>query len=52
MSRYKCKICGYIYDTETGEPRNGTDPGTGFDTLPDNWFCPHCGANKTRFTAI
>lgn len=33
MSRYKCKVCGYIYNTESGEQRNGTVPGTEFDSL-------------------
>jgi len=52
MSRYKCKVCGYIYDTESGEPRNKTAPGTEFEDLPDDWFCPHCGANKHRFVTM
>jgi Rubredoxin len=52
MSRYKCKVCGYIYDTESGEPRNNTPPGTKFEDLTNDWFCPHCGANKHRFMAM
>jgi rubredoxin len=53
MKKYKCKVCGYIYDPEAGEPRNGTEPGTLFETLPDGqWFCPHCGAGLNRFRAI
>ncbi len=50
--RYRCKICGYIYDPEMGEPRTGTDPGTAFDDLPDSWRCPKCGAGKIRFIMI
>ena len=50
MSKYK--VCGYNYDTESGEPHNGTDPGTKTDALPDKWFCHHSGANKNRFIAI
>jgi rubredoxin len=46
---YKCAVCGYIYNPETGEPRNGTSPGTAFEELPDKWFCPKCGAGKIRF---
>lgn len=51
MSRYKCKVCGYIYDEETGEPRKDTAPGTVFNALPGNWSCPKCGAKVNRFTA-
>jgi len=49
MAKYKCKVCGYIYDTEAGEPRNNTEPGTSFENLPDDWYCPHCGAGLNRF---
>ncbi|NYB26124.1 MAG: rubredoxin [Methanobacteriaceae archaeon] len=49
MKRYKCKVCGYIYDPETGEPRRDTPPGTSFDKLDGKWRCPKCGANINRF---
>jgi rubredoxin len=52
MKRYKCKVCGYIYDPEAGEPRTNTEPGTSFKNLPNNWYCPHCGAGLNRFRAI
>jgi rubredoxin len=48
-ARYKCRVCGYIYDPEKGEPRSGTEPGTPFEDLPDLWHCPSCGAGKIRF---
>lgn len=51
-SRYKCNVCGYIYDPEKGEPKTKTDPGTVFDDLPDLWRCPSCGAGKIRFVEI
>ncbi|MEN6294022.1 MULTISPECIES: rubredoxin [Methanobacterium] len=50
--RYRCKVCGYIYDPEVGEPRTGTPPGTAFDNLPELWRCPKCGAGKIRFMMI
>ncbi|MCZ3364372.1 MULTISPECIES: rubredoxin [Methanobacterium] len=50
--RYRCKVCGYIYDPEVGEPRTGTPPGTAFDDLPELWRCPKCGAGKIRFMMI
>jgi len=49
MDVYKCSVCGYTYDPEVGEPRKGIKPGTPFEELPDNWFCPQCGAGKIRF---
>lgn len=49
MKKYVCKICGYIYDPEKGDPENGIKPGTSFEELPDNWICPVCGAGKEEF---
>lgn len=49
MDRYKCTICGYIYDPEKGDPDNGVEPGTPFEKLPDDWVCPECGATKDAF---
>ena len=44
MDKYKCNVCGYIYDPTKGDPDNGIKPGTGFESLPDTWVCPECGA--------
>lgn len=52
MKKYKCKVCGYVYDPEVGEPRNDTKPSTPFEDLPNNWRCPQCGAGLNRFVAI
>ncbi len=49
MDRYKCIICGYIYDPDEGEPSDGIPPGTPFEKLPDNYTCPVCGAGKEEF---
>ncbi len=49
MDKYKCTICGYIYNPEIGDPDSGIEPGTPFDKLPDNWLCPICGAGKDVF---
>jgi rubredoxin len=49
MQKYKCTVCGYIYDPEIGDPDSGIKPGTFFDNLPDNWVCPVCGADKSLF---
>ena len=38
--RYVCSICGYVYDEAQNPPWN---------TLPDDWKCPLCGAAKGAF---
>lgn len=52
MKKYRCNICGYIYDPEAGEPAAGIAPGTAFEDLPDNYECPVCGATKDDFTEV
>jgi rubredoxin len=49
MDKYRCSVCGYIYDPERGEARKNTEPGTAFEDLPDMWSCPSCGAGRIRF---
>ena len=43
MTRYRCKLCGYIYSPLMGEPHNGIPRGTPFEDLPDTYVCPVCG---------
>ena len=52
MDKYECKLCGYVYDPEAGDPDNGVAPGTGFESLPDDWVCPVCGAGKEDFKKV
>lgn len=52
MEQWKCTICGYIYNPETGDPDNGIPPGTPFESLPVNWICPVCGAGKDEFSLV
>jgi rubredoxin len=42
-AKYRCKLCGYVYDKARGEPHNGIPPGTEFEDLPDDYVCPVCG---------
>ena len=49
---YRCKICGYIYHPDKGEPKSDIRPGTPFQELPSNWACPICGADKFAFLII
>jgi rubredoxin len=48
-ARYKCTVCGYVYDPEKGDPESGIAPGTPFEELPEDWVCPVCGAVKDEF---
>ena len=52
MKKYKCLICGYIYDPAAGDPDNGVAAGTAFEDLPDDWVCPECGAGKDEFEPV
>ena len=49
MARYKCTVCGYIYDPEEGDPDSGINPGTPFEEIPEDWVCPLCGVSKDMF---
>lgn len=49
MERYKCAICGYIFDPAEGDPAGGIEPGTPFSDLPDDYLCPVCSAGKDEF---
>ena len=49
MDKYKCSVCGWVYDPELGDQDGGIAPGTPFEKLPDDWVCPVCGAAKDMF---
>jgi len=49
---YKCTVCGYVYDPDKGDPDSGIEPGTAFEDLPDDWYCPDCGAKKEDFEEV
>ena len=44
MKKYRCTICGYIYDDAKENVK--------FEDLPDDWKCPLCGAPKSAFEEI
>jgi rubredoxin/flavin reductase (DIM6/NTAB) family NADH-FMN oxidoreductase RutF len=52
MKKYKCLMCGYIYDPAVGDTENGVEAGTAFEDLPDDWVCPDCGIGKDEFEPI
>ena len=49
MTKYRCTVCGWVYDPELGDPDGGIKPGTPFEEIPDDWVCPVCGAAKNDF---
>jgi rubredoxin len=52
MKKWRCTICQYIYDPTVGDPDSGIAPGTEFEAIPDDWFCPLCGAGKDMFEPV
>ena len=44
MAKYKCQLCGHIYDEEK--------EGVKFEDLPDDWKCPMCFAPKSMFKLV
>ena len=49
--KYVCDVCGWEYDEELGAPELGIEPGTSFDSLPDDFECALCGVSKENFSA-
>lgn len=52
MQKWRCTICGYVYDPEFGDADGGIAPGTKFEDIPDGWTCPVCGATKDSFEQV
>lgn len=52
MKKYKCVVCGYIYDPELGDPDGGIAAGTDFKDIPNDWICPVCGVDKSQFEEV
>jgi rubredoxin len=55
MSAWRCPDpdCGYVYDEDEGNPREGFPPGNPWSEIPDSWNCPDCGVeNKLDFERV
>jgi len=52
MQKYKCIVCGFVYDPEEGDPDSGIPPGTAFEDIPETWICPVCGVRKADFEPV
>jgi len=42
--KYRCTVCGYIYDDEKEE--------VPFAELPEDWTCPLCNVSKDLFEKV
>ena len=49
MAKFKCNVCGYVYNPLVGDPSSGVSVDTPFEDLPADWKCPKCGANQQKF---
>ncbi|MBR3915665.1 MAG: rubredoxin [Bacteroidaceae bacterium] len=49
MKKYICTVCQWVYDPEIGDPEQGIEPGTPFESLPEDYVCPLCGVGKDEF---
>ncbi len=47
--RYKCDICGYIYNPSNGDLEGNVSVGTEFKDIPGEWTCPVCGGSERHF---
>jgi rubredoxin len=47
-----CELCGYVYDPAEGDADGGVEPGQAFESIPDDWSCPVCGARKADFSPL
>jgi len=52
MKAYMCVICGFVYEEARGRPEDGIAPGTPWESVPETWTCPDCGASKAEFEMI
>jgi rubredoxin len=52
---YKCSNCDWEYDETKGDSMmigGMIQPGTKFESLPNNWRCPVCRASKDSFNEV
>lgn len=50
--KHVCALCGYVYNSEAGDPDNGVSKGTDFEDISADWVCPLCGASKEDFDLV
>ncbi len=50
--RWKCQVCGFVYEEAAGVPEDGIPAGTRWQDVPADWSCPDCGARKEDFAML
>ena len=50
--RWICFSCGFVYEEALGLPEEGIAPGTRWEDVPVDWYCPQCGTSKDDFEMV
>jgi len=46
---WQCMLCAFVYDEAKGLPDEGIAPGTPWEDVPEDWYCPDCATGKSEF---
>ncbi len=51
---YQCQVasCGFIYNPDKKNRKSKIAKGTKFESLPEEWRCPVCGASPKSFKCL
>ena len=52
MKKYKCSVCGSVYDPQNGDANSAIPLGAAFEDLPEDWTCPICRVGKSSFVEL
>lgn len=52
MTKWECKLCKFVYDSDKGIPERNINPGKNFEDLSNGFKCPKCGVKKSMFIKI
>ncbi|WP_456401683.1 rubredoxin [Persephonella sp.] len=47
--KWKCKVCGFVYDPDKGVAVKNIPPKILFEDLPDDFRCPVCKYTRSHF---
>ncbi len=50
--KFKCDLCGWIYDSQVGDPKRKIPAGTLPEEISKYSGCPICGADWESFTKL
>ena len=52
FKKLRCIVCDWVYDEYLGSPKEGIEPKTKWEDIPEDWVCPDCGATKDQFEMV